>query len=73
MEATMDNIRTVSVQIPQSDWQLFDSLAREHGWKTRERKPSSHRCGIDRALEDVAAGRIFHAEDTDDLFNQILG
>ena len=68
----MDNIRTVSVQIPQSDWQLFDSLAREHGWKTRERELSSRRCGIDRALEDVAAGRVLRAEDVDDLLNQIL-
>ncbi len=27
--------------------------------------------GLDEALEDVKAGRVFHAESVDDLFNQL--
>lgn len=33
---------------------------------TRKRKT-----GLDEALEDVAAGRVFHAENVDDLFAQL--
>ena len=29
--------------------------------------------GLDKALEDVEAGRIYKAKDVDDLFKQILG
>lgn len=72
MDATID-IRTVSVQIPQSDWQIFDELARERGWKTREHRPKLRKRGLDLALEDVEAGRVQSAEDADDLFRQVLG
>ncbi|MDE6337952.1 MAG: hypothetical protein K2L34_15415 [Muribaculaceae bacterium] len=27
--------------------------------------------GLDEALEDVKAGRVYHAESVDDLFNQL--
>ncbi len=33
---------------------------------TRKRKT-----GLDEALEDVKAGRVYHAESVDDLFNQL--
>lgn len=29
--------------------------------------------GLDRALDDVKAGRVYKAKNADDLFNQILG
>ena len=29
--------------------------------------------GIEKALDDVKAGRVYHAESVDDLFKQILG
>ena len=29
--------------------------------------------GLDKALEDVKAGRVYKAKDVDDLFKQILG
>ena len=29
--------------------------------------------GLDKALEDVEAGRVYKAKDVDDLFKQILG
>lgn len=35
-------------------------------------KPSRKRkTGLDEALEDVAAGRVYHAKDVDDLFSQL--
>ena len=35
-------------------------------------KPARRRkTGLDEALEDVAAGRVFHAASVEDLFNQL--
>ncbi|MDE6361148.1 MAG: response regulator [Muribaculaceae bacterium] len=36
-----------------------------------ERK--KHKCGLDEALADIKAGRVYHAENVDDMFEQILG
>ena len=35
-------------------------------------KPKTKKCGLDKALEDVEAGRVYKAKDVDDLFKQIL-
>ena len=35
--------------------------------KTRTKK-----CGLDEALDDVKAGRVYKAKDVDDLFNQLM-
>lgn len=35
-------------------------------------KPSRKRkTGLDEAFDDVAAGRVYHAKNVDDLFNQL--
>lgn len=36
--------------------------------KTRIKK-----CGLDEALEDVKAGRVYKAKNVDDLFEQLMG
>ena len=36
-------------------------------------KKAQKKSGLDEALEDVKAGRIYHAESTKDLMKQILG
>lgn len=33
---------------------------------------ATHKCGLDEALEDVAAGRVYKAKDVDELFKQIF-
>lgn len=42
----------------------FDSVTISR--TTRKRKTR-----LDEALEDIAAGRVYHAENVDDLFNQL--
>ena len=34
---------------------------------------TAKKSGIEKALDDVKAGRVYHAESVDDLFKQILG
>lgn len=36
-------------------------------------KSKTKKSGLDEALEDVKAGRVYKAKDVDDLFKQILG
>ena len=31
------------------------------------------KCGLNEALEDVKAGRVYHAESTEDMMKQIFG
>ena len=38
-----------------------------------ERLKHPHRPGIDEALDDVRAGRVYHADSVDAMFKQILG
>ncbi|MDE6304023.1 MAG: hypothetical protein K2M01_04285 [Paramuribaculum sp.] len=42
----------------------FDSV-------TISKPVSKKKTGIDKALEDVKSGRVYHADNVDDLFNQL--
>lgn len=44
----------------------FDSVTISRSHKNKKRKT-----GLDEAIEDVKAGRVYHAESVDDLFNQL--
>ena len=39
----------------------------------REQVRPKVRSGIDKGLEDIRKGNLFHAKDSDDLIKQILG
>jgi len=47
------------------------SLVKSMGGSIKVRKEK--KCGLDEALEDVKAGRIYHAESTEDMMKQIFG
>ena len=46
-------------------------LVKSMGGSVKIRKEK--KCGLDEALEDVKAGRIYHAESTEDMMKQIFG
>lgn len=64
MDTTME---TILFELPKSDLKLFKELAKKMGWTISQRK-----AGIEKALEDVKAGRVCKAKNADDLFKQIL-
>ena len=43
------------------------------GVSVAQTKSVKRKSGLDEALEDIKAGRIYHAESTDEMFKQILG
>ena len=62
--------KSINVVIPMSDWSFFVDLAELRGWKT---SITSKESGIDKGLDDLKNGRVYHAKDSDDLLEQILG
>ena len=67
MDVTINNI-TTTITVPQVDFKLLKELAKKFGWVIQAEKKS----GIEEAMEDVKAGRVFHAKDAHDLIKQCL-
>lgn len=64
---TTATIENVSISIPLSDMSFLRTLSKKMGWKINRTRKS----GIDRALDDIKAGRVFEAKSVDDLFDQL--
>ena len=60
--------KQVYLSIPQSDYGFVRSLSRKMGWTIHRHRKS----GLELAMEEIAAGRIFEAKDGADLINQCL-
>lgn len=66
MQATQ-SIENVTLSLPNSDLSVLRLLSRRMGWKVRTRRKS----GLEKALEDEAAGRIYEAKSFEDLIEQL--
>ena len=64
---TTANIENVSISIPLSDLSFLRTLSKKMGWKLKRPRKS----GIERALADIKAGRVYEAKSVDDLFEQL--
>lgn len=61
-------IKKVELSIPEVDMALLKELAKKFGWSIGKKKS-----GIEKGLEDIAAGRVHKAKNAEDMFKQILG
>ena len=68
MEAT--TLKTFEISIPEKYASAIRSLVKSMGGSIKVRKEK--KCGLE-ALEDVKAGRVYHAESTEDMMKQIFG
>ena len=66
---TIKTLKTFEIAIPEEYAATIRKLIQGLGGKIRKEK----KCGLDEALEDVKAGRVYHAESTEDLMKQIFG
>ena len=57
----------VFLTIPSSDYRLISALSQKMGWTIRKPRKS----GLQKAMEDVRAGRVYEAKDVDDLLAQL--
>ena len=61
------NIENISISIPITDLSFLRTLSKKMGWTIKRQRKS----GIDRALDDIKAGRVYEARSVDDLFEQL--
>lgn len=64
--------QTIQLTLPKADIQMLRKLASGMGWSfsiiTAKKKS-----GIEKGLEDIRKGNVYHAKDSQDLIKQILG
>ncbi|MCL3852822.1 MULTISPECIES: hypothetical protein [Parabacteroides] len=61
-------IKKVELSIPEVDMALLKELAKKFGWSIGKKKS-----GIEKGLDDIAAGRVRKAKNAEEMFKQILG
>ena len=66
MQSTV-SLECVYVSLPNSDFNLLKTLSKKMGWSIKRQRKS----GIDKALDDIKAGRVFEAKSVEDLFEQL--
>ena len=64
---TVAGQRQVHLSIPSSDYQLIKVMSHKMGWTIHRTRKS----GLERAIEDVRAGRVYQAGSVDDLMAQL--
>ncbi len=61
---------TLTISNPK-DAILIKKLLAKFDSVTISKTARKRKTGLDEALEDVACGRVYHAENVEDLFNQL--
>lgn len=59
--------KKIEITVPEEDMTLLRKLAKRFGWNIRLKKS-----GIEKGLEDIAAGRVYKARDMEDLKQHLL-
>ncbi len=66
MDATIHNA-IFPVSIPESEVKFFKQIAKKCGWNVGKRKKT----GMEEALEDIKAGRVYPIDDIDEYFRKL--
>ena len=70
MQTTANNdFQSVQLTLPDSDLSFLRTISKKMGWSLKLKRKS----GIEQGLEDIQKGRVFHAKNSVDLIEQILG
>jgi hypothetical protein len=59
----------VQLTLPNADLSFLRTISKKMGWSLKRQRKS----GIEKGLEDVRKGNVFHAKNSEDLIKQILG
>ena len=62
-------VSNVQINIPKGDLPFLRKIAKGMGWTITSTKKS----GVEKGLEDIEAGRVYHAANAEDMIAQILG
>jgi len=61
------SMEQVYMEVPSTEIAFLRTLAKKMGWAIKRQRKS----GIQEALEDVEAGRVYEAENVEDLMAQL--
>ena len=64
-------MNSVNISLPKSDMTFLRKLAKNMGWEIVSAPNKKN--GIELGLEDIEEGRVYKAENAEDLLKQILG
>jgi len=67
---TCVTMNSVTISLPKSDMTFLKKLARNMGW---EISAATKLNGVEKGLKDIEEGRVYKAENAEDLIAQILG
>ena len=66
---TISTIENVQLTLPNADINFLRTLSKKMGWSLKLQRKS----GIEKGLDDIRKGNVFHAKNSEDLIKQILG
>ena len=67
--ATVAISENVTLSLPNTDISVLRTLSKKMGWTMKLHRKN----GIEKGLEDIRKGNVFHAKDSQDLIKQIMG
>jgi hypothetical protein len=59
----------VQLTLPNADINFLRTISKKMGWSLKRQRKS----GIEKGLEDIRKGNVYHAKNSEDLIKQILG
>ena len=59
--------QTVNLTLPYADVSFLRTLSKKKGWSVRAERKS----GIEKGLDDIRKGNLYHAKNSEDLLKQI--
>ena len=65
----ISTVENVQLTLPNADISFLRTISKKMGWSLKLLRKS----GIDKGLEDIRKGNVFHAKNSEDLIKQILG
>ena len=66
---TATSYQTLNLTLPHADVSFLRTLSKKMGWNVRAERKS----GIEKGLDDIRNGKLYHAKNSEDLLKQILG
>ena len=66
---TTASYQTLNLTLPHADVSFLRILSKKMGWNIRAERKS----GIEKGLDDIRKGKLYHAKNSEDLLKQILG
>lgn len=60
---------SVTLLLPNADMSFLRTLSKKMGWTIRRHRKT----GIEKGLDDIKKGNVYHAKNSEDLIKQILG